>query len=91
MEYTPDLSKETQKIINGLSGRLRLTMPQTLDKIIETFTEIANGGLLCDTCCDETCETCEICVCNFYMERIADEARDEERFKRQLREGRLSA
>jgi hypothetical protein len=88
MEYTPDLSKETQTIINGLSGRLRLTTPQTLDKIIETFTEIVNGGLLCDVCCDETCG---ICVCTFYMESIADEARDEERFKRQLREGRLSA
>jgi hypothetical protein len=88
MEYTPELSKETQKIINGLSGRLRLTTPQTLDKIIETFTEIVNGGLLCDTCYDDTCETC---VCNFYMESMADEARDEERFRRRLLEGKLSA
>jgi hypothetical protein len=88
MEYTPSLSKETQKIINGLSGRLRLTTPQTLDKIIETFTEIVNSGLLCEVCYDDTCKTC---VCNFYMESIADEARDEERFRQQLKESRLSA
>jgi hypothetical protein len=88
MEYTPDLSKETRKIISGLSGRLRLTIPQTFDKIIETFTEIASGGLLCDVCCDETCETC---VCSFYMESIADEAQDEERFRCRSLEGKLSA
>jgi hypothetical protein len=76
MKYTPSLSKETQENISGLSRRLRLTTSQTLDKIIETFTEIVDTGLLCEKCQDETwgaqdvwdawdineiSETCDVC------------------------------
>jgi hypothetical protein len=84
MEYTPKLSKETQTIINGLSSKLRVTLRQVFDKVNES-------GRICDACQNDNCDYCDSCICNPFMYRLAMEAREEEIFKRQLREGKLSA
>jgi hypothetical protein len=81
MEYTPDLSKETLEIINGLSGKPGITGRQVFDKVNE-------NGRICGACQNDNCDSC---ICNSFMYRLAMKAREEEIFKRRLREGRLSA
>jgi hypothetical protein len=84
MEYTPKLSKETQKIISGLSGKPGITGRQVFDKVNE-------NGRICEACQNDNCDNCDSCICNSFMCRLAMEAREEEIFKRRLREGKLSA